>query len=141
MKTTYVLGFLFDPGKLFVALIRKAKPEWQKGLLNGIGGKIEETDITSHAAMVREFREETGADVDSWFRYARMEGDNWAVECFCATGDLERLYSKTKEEVELHRVAEISTLNGLVENLPWLIFLALDSMQDGRPGFTIAQYP
>jgi 8-oxo-dGTP diphosphatase len=40
--TQYVLGFLFDPSQKDVVLIKKLKPEWQKGKLNGVGGKIEE---------------------------------------------------------------------------------------------------
>jgi 8-oxo-dGTP pyrophosphatase MutT (NUDIX family) len=59
MIQEYVLGFVFNLDKTKVALMRKTKPEWQRGRLNGIGGKIElgETSIT---AMHREFKEETG---------------------------------------------------------------------------------
>lgn len=41
--TIYVAGFLFGPMPRhnYVALIRKNKPDWQKGKLNGIGGKVE----------------------------------------------------------------------------------------------------
>ncbi len=55
----YVCGFMFSPDKKQVALIRKTKPEWQKDLLNGIGGKIESGE-SPHEAMVREFYEESG---------------------------------------------------------------------------------
>jgi hypothetical protein len=34
-----VAGFLFRNNDTEVALIRKNKPDWQKGKLNGIGGK------------------------------------------------------------------------------------------------------
>ena len=37
--TKYVVGFMFSPDKQFVALIRKNRPEWQAGKLNGIAGK------------------------------------------------------------------------------------------------------
>lgn len=43
-----------------VLLIRKAKPDWQKGLLNGIGGKMEPGDINVLDTTRREFVEETG---------------------------------------------------------------------------------
>lgn len=36
-KTKYVVGFAFDLTLTMVALIRKNRPEWQMGLLNGIG--------------------------------------------------------------------------------------------------------
>jgi len=36
-----VCGFLIHKPLMLVALVRKQKPAWQAGLLNGIGGKIE----------------------------------------------------------------------------------------------------
>ena len=56
----YVLGFAFTTDGR-VALIQKKRPAWQAGRLNGIGGKVEGTEHSA-AAMVREFREETGVD-------------------------------------------------------------------------------
>lgn len=58
MFTDYVLGFAFDQYDA-VALIRKARPDWQKGRWNGIGGKREPGE-DGPTAMAREFREETG---------------------------------------------------------------------------------
>lgn len=55
----YCLGFALTP-EGSVALIRKAKPEWQAGKLNGVGGKIEDFDPSPVHAMTREFMEETG---------------------------------------------------------------------------------
>ena len=39
--TNYVLGFAFSKSGQMVLLIWKNKPEWQRGKMNGIGGKIE----------------------------------------------------------------------------------------------------
>src|SRR5690349_13991679 len=39
-QQAYALGFLFD-GTGRVVLIRKRRPAWQAGLLNGVGGKVE----------------------------------------------------------------------------------------------------
>ncbi len=57
----YVIGFVFDTKTQEVLLIEKKRPNWQKGLLNGVGGKAEsfETDRPV-LAMVREAEEETG---------------------------------------------------------------------------------
>jgi len=60
----YVLGFMFDSYYRRVLLIAKNHPEWQKGRLNGIGGKIEDNESPMHA-MEREFREETKGIFDS----------------------------------------------------------------------------
>ena len=55
----YVVGFAFNKVGDQVVLIKKNRPAWQSGLLNGIGGHIEETDKTALDAMIREFEEET----------------------------------------------------------------------------------
>jgi hypothetical protein len=56
MRRRYVVGFLFDGLCQNVTLIKKTHPEWQKGKLNGVGGKIEPNE-TSTDAMRREFRD------------------------------------------------------------------------------------
>jgi 8-oxo-dGTP diphosphatase len=61
----YVCGFLFNTSRRGVVLIEKQKPAWQKGKLNGVGGKIENGEVPSDA-MVREFKEEAGASVSTW---------------------------------------------------------------------------
>lgn len=57
--TLAVCGFAFSADRHQVALVRKLRPAFQAGLLNGIGGKIEPGERPV-SAMVREFREETG---------------------------------------------------------------------------------
>jgi 8-oxo-dGTP diphosphatase len=51
----YVVGFLFNESLDQIALIRKEKPDWQRGKINGIGGKIEENE-SPEQAMRREFK-------------------------------------------------------------------------------------
>lgn len=57
----YVCGFAYCEGD--VLLIRKNRPEWQAGKMNGIGGKIEHAEGI-RSAMAREFKEECGIDTD-----------------------------------------------------------------------------
>jgi 8-oxo-dGTP diphosphatase len=67
----YVLGLAFTPDRLKVALIRKRRVrpgfEWMQGLMNGLGGKVREDEL-SVDAMAREFREESGVTIpaDGW---------------------------------------------------------------------------
>jgi 8-oxo-dGTP diphosphatase len=76
----YAMGYLFD-GLGNVALIEKNRPDWQKGRLNAPGGKIEKGE-TPLEAMVREFREEAGAEVLSWRQFAELTGDGYRLYCF-----------------------------------------------------------
>lgn len=66
----YVVGYCFSPDMSAVALIEKLKPEWQKGKLNGVGGKVEAGE-TPQEAMAREFEEEAGVSIDpsSWYHF------------------------------------------------------------------------
>lgn len=134
---------MFNESKSEVALIRKNKPDWQKGLLNGIGGKVEPSEIPADA-MVREFNEETGCLVGSyrWNHFARISGPQFLVDFFATTGDLSLLESPEEEKVEVIVLSSIDVLRSdMIENLPWLISLALDHLSDGRPKFVTAHYP
>ena len=55
----YVVGFLFEASLERVLLRLKARPAWQRGKLNGIGGKVEAGE-TPFYAMRREALEEAG---------------------------------------------------------------------------------
>lgn len=141
----YVAGFMFDAYKKRVALIRKNKPAWQRGKLNGIGGKIEPGE-TAIAAMVREFKEETGFETsaEQWTPFARIfeEGKTpWSVSFFATVGDVEKLRSEEAEKVELFSVNVVQLVEPMmIENLPWLIAMAIDVLEDGRPTFAEVRY-
>lgn len=124
MKTYYVAGFLFTEGNEHVALIRKAKPQWQAGKLNAIGGKIEYGETPSQA-MVREFGEETGLRHTEWREFCVLEGPTSRVHFFVTVGPAHRLTSMETERIEIVRVATIRS-EQTIENLQWLIPLALD---------------
>ncbi len=110
----YVCGFLFFnfiEGECCktrrVLLIEKTKPQWQKGLYNGIGGKIEEGE-TPHDAMVREFFEEADLSIPTWDRYAEIINRNYVVHFFRADVDvIKQFRSKTEEQVKAFHVNDI----------------------------------
>lgn len=138
---SYVLGFLFDGLSGSVILIQKDKPDWQKGLLNGVGGKIEEGE-TPLAAMVREFAEETGANTDPeiWNNFCTLQGDDFVVHCFKAKSTAMWTCARTRESEFVVKV-EVRDLHlrRCVTNVNWLIPLALDE-NDGRPFHVAACY-
>lgn len=137
----WVVGFLIDPEREHVMLIRKNRPPWMAGMLNGIGGKVEPGEHPD-VAMAREFREETGLTIIGWDSYVRMTAvttedrsgvitpDRGVIHFYRAFGDLGPLppVSITDEHVEVHRIRTLSApgegLKNVVPNLLWLIPLA-----------------
>ena len=73
----YVVGFMFNGTGDLVLLIEKTKPDWQKGRLNGVGGKIEVYDRDMWHAMAREFKEETNIDTEpgNWVHVMQLTDD------------------------------------------------------------------
>jgi len=136
----YVCGFRFESDLRRVALIRKLRPQWQRGLLNGIGGKIEAGE-NSVDAMVREFLEETGdwTHQDDWFFFHYMAGsgfpseDQFILRFFCSVGDLTATRTTTDETVEVCRTEDIPLRPlRIVPNLHWLIPMAQHFLKDPR---------
>jgi 8-oxo-dGTP diphosphatase len=123
--TSYCAGFLFNQDKphRHVALILKNHPEWQRGKLNAIGGKIEEGE-TSAEAMRREFLEEAGMDVPDWQHTVLLCGADWNVSFFRAFGDLTQIKTNEEEIVGIYDVIDLPKI--VIPNLRWLVPLQLD---------------
>lgn len=124
---TYCLGFAFDDmGR--VCLITKDKPDWQRGRLNGVGGTIEPGE-DAVAAMVREFKEETGVTTPDfgWTHFGTMRGiAGWNVELFHYQGsEIRDVRTAEREVVDLYMVQTIiANADKCIENIPALIQLA-----------------
>lgn len=121
----YVLGFMFNDDRDLVALIEKQHPAWQQGLYNGIGGKLEKPE-TWHAAMVREFEEETGVRFEDWECFGSMGNDKtWECYLFTAanTDALNAIRQTTDEKPLVVWVQEVCTLPA-IHNIPALVQLA-----------------
>ena len=132
----YCLGFAFNPMMDRVALIRKTRPEWQSGLLNGIGGKVEDGE-GSVQAMRREFHEETAVLIPPvrWRYFAAMNGPDWTVDCFVTVDrlGLSGLDGFNMGNGETVVVAHVGApLSGHVRNIEWLIPMA--RMMYSEPG-------
>ena len=126
-KMNGVVGFLFNSTGNRVVLIRKNRPAWQAGKLNGVGGHIEQRlngVEKPHEAMTREFQEEAGYTSSLWEHYVSLTGDWGKVHFFRNYGDIDLCSTKTDEEVEIHYVHNLVHLD-VIPNLRWLIPLAL----------------
>ncbi len=125
--TNYVLGLLLSRDKTKVLLIRKNRPAWQCGMLNGIGGHVETTDAGPRAAMSREFKEETGIVGIVWTPLATIYNTQHQgkVDCFFAYGDIAMARSTTDEMVMSFDIDKLPA--NTIHNIRWLISMALYS--------------
>ena len=122
----YVLAFAFDlTGQ--VALIKKNRPDWQRGRLNGIGGKIEDGELPS-MAMAREFEEETGVSVHpaSWQLRGTMKGQSsFHIDVFTVKApQIARVSTVGDELVALYKPEHLLP-SRCIENVPALIALCM----------------
>lgn len=165
----YVVGFVFDlrmehggskqAPPTMVLLIRKAKPAWQAGHLNGIGGKVEAGE-TFPQAMAREAREEsTGpsasnlidVSAESWRHFATLTGsevynpsaslpagvrEEFEIAMFCTFVDgvvMERAAIATAINQEplvlLSLERALTTDERVLPNISWLIGMALGKLR------------
>lgn len=126
----YVLAFMVNATKNQILLIKKKRPAFQAGKMNGIGGKIE-GDETPVEAIIREVEEETGLKTTEyeWANFGEMRlPDGGKVHLFKTfRDDLENALSMTDEEVVVMDI-DYNVLKPLVmPNLIWLIDVAMDS--------------
>jgi len=128
--TYFVLGFLFSPDLRDVLLIKKERPDWQAGLLNGIGGHIE-TKENALQAMQREFFEEAGLWVGEWQEYCTLLNSQFKVYCFMAVKDFyDKYLTITDEEVLFRSCDDLGTK--VVPSVRWLVPMAQDYFLTGQ---------
>ena len=102
----YVTGFMYSTDRANVALIEKKQPAWQKGLLNGIGGKIEAGE-NPQDAMALEFFEEAGVvtQAHQWKTFAILERPSQYKVYFLYTcnDDVYNVRSMEQEVVSIYQ--------------------------------------
>lgn len=130
-RREYVVGFAFNEDMSKVLLIRKNRPEWQAGKLNGVGGKIEDKDDTISHAMTREFLEEANIFVspDKWQLFCTQKGPKYRVYKFYVKGvDITAARSMTDEKLYILDLDEIGWERkyNILQNLSWAINFILD---------------
>lgn len=127
--TRYSNGFIFDATLSRVLLIHKNRPDWMKGRINGIGGKLE-GDETPLACLVREIREETGlaTKASQWVRLGDLFSDDWTMDVFAMRYAGHETDAKTMEDEEIEWFDVDALPKTVMSNLPWLIALAIDKL-------------
>ena len=136
----YVAGFVFNKQHDCVVLIKKTHPEWQRGLLNGVGGKVENNE-TFVEAMARECTEECGLVVpeEDWNPVCDLLGCDYRVRFFAtATTDILSAHTVTDESV-LIVSADCYDDFPCVQNLAWLIPMTIRALEGRWEFYTIQE--
>ncbi len=136
MRKEFVVGFAFSKDRSKVVLVKKNRPAWQAGRMNGVGGKFEDGESPSEC-MVREFLEETGVQtsIEDWHYYTKIIGRDGDVFFFRMFDDkvLSATTQNDEEVVILETKLDLLREHGL-SNVPWLVGIALD---DNQPIFFV----
>ncbi len=130
----YVLCFLFGPAfnqQDEVLLIRKKRPRWMRGKLNGVGGKVE-TPETAQDALSRIVSKETGLDITGHTMgepFTTLHFSNTRNIVFCYTSN--RKYTRsaqtmTDEAVAHYGYPQCLQRKDLADHLRWLLPLAVE---------------
>lgn len=125
----YVAGFMKDLNGN-IALVRKNKPKWQAGRLNGIGGGIEPGEPPM-GAMRREWLEETGDWHGDWTRFAEVRFADVAIHFFKAkVAELPAFppVNDIGERIEVHPYELAVRYPDMIQNLKWLLPLAFEDL-------------
>jgi 8-oxo-dGTP diphosphatase len=126
----YSVGFLFNDDQ--VVLIKKNRPDWQKGKLNGVGGHVEQGE-TFEQCIEREFEEETGVRVTGWNQFVTMDFPEAEI-AFFTKYDPDASYAvvtMTDETVHRIEVYDLENYN-VIDNLKWLVPFAQQSHKYDR---------
>lgn len=129
----YIIGALFRNNFTEVLLIEKQKPEWQKGLLNFPGGKIEEGERPAECAS-REFVEEAALNipVDLWHSIGEINGNGYNCYFLTALYDEAMGQAKSMEIEQLHWVYTRDLPENTISILYWLVPFAINYHTQGN---------
>ena len=105
-----VVGIITDNKEIL--LLRKNNPDWQKGLYNGIGGKVE-LNTTPLETIIKKCQEELGVNISNWIELdSEISSSGIEIVYFLTTlneGEIKKLQSQTDERSELFSINNLPT--------------------------------
>ena len=105
-----VVGIITDNKEIL--LLRKNNPDWQKGLYNGIGGKVE-LNTTPLETIIKKCQEELGVNISNWIELdSEISSSGVEIVYFLTTlneGEIKKLQSQTDERAELFSINNLPT--------------------------------
>lgn len=121
--------------------MEKTHPVWQKGKLNGIGGRVEEGESVTEC-IAREVLEEAGLSTKpaDWIHFATLFEGGSKIDFFAFRhlGDKSEVKTMTEEKVSWYPVNNIPS--NLVAGIGWLIPLALEKQNGASFEIVEVQY-
>ena len=100
-----VVGIITDNKEIL--LLRKNNPDWQKGLYNGIGGKVE-LNTTPLETIIKKCQEELGVNISNWIELdSEISSSGIEIVYFLTTlneGEIKKLQSQIDERAELFSI-------------------------------------
>lgn len=124
----FVVGFAFNKTRDKVLLIKKKRPEWMIGRLNGIGGKIEPTDQSPLDAMHRETMEEANS-VCHWELVTIFACNKGTVYFYRSFSGYDGITFEQMEDEEL-KIFRLDQLpDNIIPDIKWVIALCLSTVQ------------
>lgn len=141
MIQKYTLGFLFNHDLTKVLLIHKLRPEWQKGMVNGLGGKFEKEE-TAKECIVREIEEETSlkTNTDDWQKVGELHSSKFAVDVMTTIYQGKEIDAISNEEEKVEWFPTENLPKNIMTNLSWLIPIALEKIKEKKIKSIIATY-
>lgn len=134
----YTVGFIFNRDFSKVLLVHKETPEWQKGKVNGIGGKYEKGE-SAEECISRETYEEARLKIPpaSWMYVGVLRQSRGDVGILTAkyNGNLDDAVTNDHEAVEWFDIVKLP--ENVISNVRWLIPLCLDKLQNGFAEFSV----
>ena len=121
---TYVLALLFTPDGSHIVLMHKTRPAWQAGRVNALGGKLLPGEGAVDAAR-REVLEEAGVEVEGWEEFLVWDDPVYRMHAVRAF-DPAAAEARTAEDQEVFLAPTAALPPNLIDNLRWLVPLALD---------------
>lgn len=105
-----VVGIVTDNEEIL--LLKKNNPDWQKGLYNGIGGKVE-LNTTPLETIIKKCQEELGVNISNWIELdSEISSSGIEIVYFLTTlneGEIKKLQSQTDERAELFSINNLPT--------------------------------
>ena len=105
-----VVGIITDNKEIL--LLKKNNPDWQKGLYNGIGGKVE-LNTTPLETIIKKCQEELGVNISNWIELdSEISSSGIEIVYFLTTlneGEIKKLQSQTDERSELFSINNLPT--------------------------------